>query len=233
MNLPSVIILFGPPGAGKGTQAEILAEKFGFFHFETSKIIEEVLRTHGDDERISVGGEEYSYRDEKQKFSSGTLNAPVVVAFWVKQRISELAKNKKPMVFSGSPRTLYEAEQIFPFLLETFPRETLRVVDIGVPPEVSLERNSARRICSSCRLPHQKKYEGDRCRKCGSVLVRRGALDTPDVIKKRLEEFTARTRPAIEKAGELGFPLSHIDGVGTEEEIAEKISLACGFDPNT
>lgn len=222
-----VIIICGPPGAGKGTQAELLAEKFGLFHFETSKIIEKALQTHSQEEAVEIGGARYTYKEEKRKFSSGELNTPAVVAFWVKEKLKELAAQKQSLVFSGSPRTLYEADQLFPALIELFSKENIYVVELQVAPDVSIDRNTHRRICSVCRLPHTQKYQKDTCKKCGSILVTRGALDTEPVIRKRLTEFSERTKPAVFHAKEYGLPVYIIDGARSEQAVFNDIRKKC------
>src|SRR3989344_5796766 len=155
-----VVIICGPPGAGKGTQAEMLKDKFGFYHFETSRIIEAALNSNPAG-YINIDGQKYFYEEERRKFSSGELNTPAVVSFWVKQKIKELVDENKSLVFSGSPRTLFEADQLFPVLIEFFVKDNICVIELQVIPQISIDRNNSRRICSSCRLPHAKRYKKD------------------------------------------------------------------------
>lgn len=223
-----VVIISGPPGAGKGTQAELLKDKFAFYHFETSRIIEAALDVNPYGE-IEIDGQRYSYQEERRKFSSGELNTTAIVAFWVKEKIKELVQQNKSIVFSGSPRTLFEADQLFPALINFFSKENICVIELLVDPNVSIDRNIHRRICSSCRLPHAKKYKGDLCRKCGSLLVSRGALDTEPVILKRLKEFDVRTKPAVFKAKEYGLNLNIIDGARDELSVFEDICKSCNL----
>ena len=223
----AVVIMFGPPGAGKGTQAELLAEHLGLYHFETSKIIEEALNSHTDQEYIEIDGVKYLYKDERRKFSSGELNSPPIVAFWVKERIRNLAQKGQPTVFSGSPRTTFEADQIYPFLISLFPKEAICVLELTVPSQTSIDRNVARRICSSCRLPHPKNYDKITSRRCGNALMLRGSIDTEPVIIKRLGEFALRTMPAVERTKEYGFAVNVIDGNKDEQSVFKDICVAC------
>jgi len=227
--MPKVVILLGPPGAGKGTQAEILVEEHGFFHFETSKVLEEALRTHDPDASIEVSGKRYRFGDEKKLFDKGKLLTPAVVAHFVEKKIRQLANEGKTVVFSGSPRTIFEAQAYLPIFRELFGQEFLCVVHLVLPPEASIHRNSHRRICSQCRypVPYFTETEGwTRCPKCAGELVRRGVLDTPDVIRVRLQEYAERTLPIVEYFKEERLLVHEVDGDASIETVAHRIAQA-------
>ena len=76
-----IIILFGPPGAGKGTQAELLSDKLGYYHFESSKIIEATFKNESKDKVFTIEGTDYKVGDEIKKWESGNLNSPPFVVF--------------------------------------------------------------------------------------------------------------------------------------------------------
>lgn len=221
-----VVILLGPPGAGKGTQADILAERGGFYHFETAKIIEEQIASHEPDETVSVDGKEYRYGDEEELFRSGKLNTPELVAFWVAQKIRELAKDGRKLVFSSSPRTLLEAQTLLPILVDLYGRDAIRGVWITLPAEHSIFRNTNRRICKNCRapLPFFPETEGlTACPKCGGALMKRGSLDTPEVIRVRLQEYEERTVPIVEYLRDRGIVVNGVDGLGGIAEVAQRV----------
>lgn len=229
--MPKVIIMLGPVGAGKGTQADILAERHGFYHFETSKVIEEQLNAHSDQETIEVDGKTYTYGHERELFNTGILNTPEVVTFWNKEKIRSLAKQGKTIVFSGSPRTMFEAEELIPLLEELYGKDSLRLLVIQVPEEESIFRNSHRRICKQCRTPVPYTEETknlESCPKCGGELVTRGDLDTPEVIKVRLKEYAERTKPIITYARQRSISVAEVDGIGSIEDVAERIEKALG-----
>jgi adenylate kinase family enzyme len=89
-----VIILMGPPGAGKGTQAELLAEKLNLFHLETSKILEEKFKEKTKGE-ILIEGEKYSFSNEKKLWEAGKLCSPPFVTYLLIEKIKELKKAGK------------------------------------------------------------------------------------------------------------------------------------------
>ena len=106
-----IIIIIGPPGSGKGTQATLLADKLGLYYFETSKIIEERIMSAKKGEYVLVEGKKYYLLDEKKIWETGDLCSPPLVTFWVMEKIKELAERGEGIVFAGSPRTLYEAKK--------------------------------------------------------------------------------------------------------------------------
>ena len=89
--LKQVIFLFGQPGAGKGTQAELLSEKTGYYHFESSKVIEHCLKTEKKDKVFNIEGHDYVVADEIRKWETGELNSPPFVVFLMLEKIKELS----------------------------------------------------------------------------------------------------------------------------------------------
>lgn len=227
--MPKVVILLGPPGAGKGTQADILAQQAGFFHFETSKILEEELRAHDPHETIEIAGKVYRYGDERKHFDRGVLLTPALVAYLVEKKIRELAHEGKRIVFSGSPRTLFETEAYLPLFSSLFGKEAVRIVLLIIPEDISIYRNSHRRICSQCRYPVQYFPETEswtRCPKCGGELIQRGSLDTPEVIRVRLGEYKERTLPIVAFLRKNGISVRELDGNASIETVAHRIADA-------
>ena len=113
---PQVVILLGPPGAGKGTQAELLSEKLNLTYIETSKIGEEKIRNAKKDEYLQVDGKKYFFAEEKRLWESGKLWDPPFVTALMKEEFQRLHGEGKSLLLAGSPRTLYEAQNEIPSL---------------------------------------------------------------------------------------------------------------------
>ncbi|MCX6721302.1 MAG: nucleoside monophosphate kinase, partial [Candidatus Staskawiczbacteria bacterium] len=184
-----VIMLFGQPGAGKGTQAEILADKTGYYHFESSKIIEFHIKNDEPGKTYEIDGQTYKIEDERQKWESGLLNSPPLVVYWMVEKIKELAEEGKSIIFSGSPRTVYEAEREIPLFIELYGLENIRFIMLEISAQTTVFRNSHRRICELIRHSILFSPETEKLTLCpldGSQLVKRKGLDDPETIKKRI-----------------------------------------------
>lgn len=214
-----VIILFGPPGAGKGTQAELLAEKFSLYYFETSKILEREFRNPSE-KIVEIEGEKFDVLNEKKLWEGGKLCSPAFVSYLVEKNIRELAEQGESLVLAGSPRTTYEGEKVVPLLKELYGRENIKVFLIDISPKETIFRNSHRRICELMRHPVLYNKETEKLTICpldGSKLVRREGLDDPETIKVRLEEYKKRTFPIVEIFEKEGIEVIKING---EQSVA-------------
>ena len=113
---PLVIILFGPPGSGKGTQASLLAEKLNLYYLETSKILEEKFQEARKGEYIKIKEKKYGISQEKKLWETGILCSPPLVTYLIKNKIKELFRLGKNLILVGSPRTLHEGKEVIPLL---------------------------------------------------------------------------------------------------------------------
>ena len=138
------VIIFGLPGAGKGTQAQLLSDKFGFYNFETSKIIGNKIAEAKQEDFVEVDGEKYFYKKEKEIADGGKLWDPPFVVYLTKKKIEELAGDNQGIVFSASPRTVYEVEHMMPLLEKLYGKENIRIILIEINPETTIFRNSNR-----------------------------------------------------------------------------------------
>lgn len=216
-NKKQVIILIGPPGSGKGTQADMLAEKFGLFHLESSKVIEEKLGKAEPDDWI--------LQKEKHLWESGQLNTPDMVRQWIQEKIKELAENGEGIVFSGSPRTIFEAEGEIPLLEKLYGKNNIKIFSIELSEQESVKRNSRRRICIGSRHPIPNFPEFDNITKCpkdGSEIVTR-ILDNPETIKIRYKEYINRTLPVVDTLENKGYRVTKIKGDQPIEKVHNDI----------
>lgn len=211
------ILLFGPPGSGKGTQANLLAEKLGVYHFDTGRYLEHYVYNSAE--------ETEEVKEAKRAFETGQLISPEFVLKVLSEKIIELHSYGASLVFSGSPRTMFEAEQIIPQLIELYGKENLYAFVIKVPEEVSIKRNSNRLMCSACGAPLLLDYyNGDpkNCPLCGGELYKR-SLDKAEVIVERLKTYHERTEPILNFVKEIGLGLVEVDGTPAPYKVFKTI----------
>jgi adenylate kinase len=221
-----VVILFGPPGAGKGTQADLLSDKTGYHHFESSKVIEACFKNENPEKVFEIDGQTYKVGDEMKRWETGLLNSPPFVVFLMAEKIKELAKEEKSIIFSGSPRTVYEAEKEIPLLLELYGLENIKFILLDINAETTIFRNSHRKICELMRHTILFTPETEPLTKCpldGSDLVKRKGLDDVETIKKRLEVFKAETYPVAETIEKYGLVLNKVNGEQTVADVHKDV----------
>lgn len=227
-NKKQVVIIMGPPGSGKGTQAHLLERKFDFFHLETSEIIEKKLRNIKKGDFVKIGKKKYFLFEEKKKREKGELMSPPLVTFWVKEKIKELFKEGKSIVTSGSPRTLYEGEKLLPLLKKLYGKENIKVIFIKLSLKESIWRNSHRRTCELLRHPILYTKETKNLKHCpidGSKLLRRKD-DTPETIKIRWREYEERTLPLLGLFKKEKIKIKKVNGEQTVVKLHQDILKA-------
>lgn len=203
-----VIMLYGPPGSGKGTQANFVAAKLNLLHFDTGRFLESVVHDpNRQKEKIIMR--------ERKLFDNGMLMTPSFVTREVEKQARRIWRNDSGLVFSGSPRTLYEAEHLVPFLENLYGRKNIFVFVLGIPPKLSIERNSHRLICSECKTALLTSYfpiaHPKYCPICAGPFYKR-TLDKPGVIKIRLKEYALRTEPIFVFMKKRGYTVHMLDG---------------------
>lgn len=225
--MKQVVIIFGPPGAGKGVQSELLAEKLSYYHLESSKVLENCFKKESPDKTFQIEGNNYKVSDEKKLWETGILNSPPFVVELMKQRIEEIFKeDQESLVLSGSPRTLYESEKLIPVLENLYGRENIKVIFLEISAETTLHRNSNRKICELMRhsiLFNQETENLTICPLDGSKLVKRKGLDDAETIKVRLKEYSERTAPIIDFYKKEGIVVNKIDGEKTIAEVHAEV----------
>lgn len=227
ISMKKAFILYSQPGGGKGTQAELLSRKFDVIHFDTGHYLEGVLHAPG-------AGEDPKLAAEQVLWDTGKLNTPEWVLSIVSERVTQLAQSGFGVVFSGSPRTLYEAfgDATHPGLVQVleklYGRENVVVIHLKVPDSASYERNGSRLICKECGLPVLGMVKVPHCAFCGGEFYRR-KLDTLETIKVRLDEYHNRTSPIFDALNEKKYSIVEIDGTKlpfeVHEEIIQKLKL--------
>jgi len=221
-----VIILLGPPGSGKGTQAELLSEKLNLYYLETSKIIESHVMDARKGEYVLVGQKKYPLVKERELWKSGILCTPTVVSFWVKKKIKELFTEGRGIVMAGSPRTLPEGKDQIPFLKRACGANSIKVILLELSPEQTFFRNTHRRICELMRHPVLYTKQTAKLKNCpldGSKLVRRKGLDDPETINTRLKEYKERTYPLVQYFKKQGLKVIKVKGEQSVVDVFKDI----------
>jgi adenylate kinase len=200
------IILLGPPGAGKGTQAQLITERFNLAHISTGEMLRAAIRN-----RTETGLKAETYMDQ------GQLVPDEVVIALVRERVQE-PDCKNGYILDGFPRTVQQAKA-----LETI-ADIDAVIDINLPDDFLVERLSGRRVCPVCdRSYHVELLDGaTTCPDDGATLVQRED-DQPKTIKSRLKVYYQKTAPLIAfyKAKSL---LHAVDGTQYYKDLGEIIA---------
>lgn len=219
-----VVILIGPPGAGKGTQGTLLAEKLNLYYFETSKILEKSFKEHNEGDFVEIEGEKYYFAKEVELWKKGFLCSPPFAGYLVQEKIRNLYEKGENLLLAGSPRTLFEGQQVMPFLLDLYGKENIKIILLDISPEQTMFRNSNRRLCELMRHPVLYNNETKGLRFCpldGSVFVKRHNLDDPEIIKTRLKEYEERTVPLLQYFEKAGMTIRKINGAGSVSQVFE------------
>ena len=207
------VAIYGPPGSGKGTQADLLSKQLNLIHFDAGAYIDEVV--HDPKNR----GNKMIQR-QRRAFDSGALCDPLWVARLAVKRVRELAEAGYGIVLSGSMRKVMETfgnnkqAGLLEALEKGYGRKNLFFFLIKVQPQTSLKRNSARLVCAICGKPVLTQYMSGRpkgCPVCGGPLRKR-TLDDPDVIKERLAVYKRDTNPIFKLLRKRGYKLRAING---------------------
>ena len=201
------LILLGAPGAGKGTQAEILCERLNIPTISTGNMIREAMKSGTE---MGLKAKEYA--------ENGKLVPDEVVIGIVDERL-RMDDCKNGFILDGFPRTIPQAEA-----LDRMGIIIDRVVDINVPDEVITRRVSGRRACLDCgstyHIDTKKPNVEGICDRCGSTLVQRKD-DLPETVQERLHVYHAQTEPLRDYYAAAG-KLLVVDGQQGIQEIAEQ-----------
>jgi adenylate kinase len=212
------LLLFGPPGAGKGTQAKFLIDLLGVPQISTG----DMMRA----ERKS--GSELGQKFDEY-MSAGKLVPDSLVLDLIEKRLTE-DNAKNGAIFDGYPRTVAQAEAL-DRLLGKLGRRIDRVVSLDVPLEAIVDRVTGRRVCLDCGQTYHVRYtpppENGECVSCGGARIVQRSDDTEEVVRKRYEEYKAKTEPVLAHYEAKGV-VKAVQGVGSLEEITERIRKAIG-----
>lgn len=206
------LILLGPPGAGKGTQAELLIEKFNIPHISTGDMFRAAIK-----EGTSLGVE------AKKIMDSGQLVPDEIVIGIVKERLLK-DDCQKGFLLDGFPRTVPQADALGNFLSENG-RKISAVINIEVDFGILLKRITGRRVCRNCAAVYHVETKPSQtpgvCDHCGGEVYLR-ADDSPETVSKRLSVYQSQTEPLIKYYDQEGLLLT-FDGQEAIPVLFEKI----------
>lgn len=207
--MSKTIIFLGPPGAGKGTQSQLLKERDGFVQISTGDILREAVKS-----QTPLGIEAKKFMDE------GKLVPDELIINLIAEKLEEL--ENKNIIFDGFPRTVKQAEALKELLIKKG-RKIDAVVLFLIPDEEVVKRLAGRRVCPNCGAVYHILYNPPKndnvCDKCGTPLIQRDD-DKEEVIKRRLEVYHQQTAPLIDYYKDS---IVKVDATANPEEVYKTI----------
>lgn len=214
MTSPAVLILLGPPGAGKGTQARMLEEKFGLVQLSTGDLL-----------RAAVAAGTEAGKAAKAVMEAGDLVSDGIVIAILRDRLAE-PDCAKGVILDGFPRTTVQA-QALDGLLETTGQKINAAISLEVEDAEMVTRISGRYTCGSCGEGYHDTFKqpavAGTCDKCGGTDMKRRADDNAETVASRLEAYHAQTAPLIAYYQGKGA-LKTINAMGEIDEIAQGLN---------
>ncbi|MFD2173823.1 adenylate kinase [Rhodobacter lacus] len=210
---PAVLILLGPPGAGKGTQARMLEERFGLIQLSTGDLL-----------RAAVAAGSAAGRAAKAVMEAGGLVSDEIVLAILKDRMAA-PDVKAGVILDGFPRTAGQASALDALLAEAGQRVTA-AISLEVDDLAMIARVAGRYTCADCGEGYHDAFKlpetSGTCDKCGGTAFKRRADDTADTARARLEAYHAQTAPLIAHYRALGV-LETVDAMASIDAVASDL----------
>jgi len=209
-----IIVLLGPPGAGKGTQADKLASRLGIPKIATGDVLRSAVR-----DGTRRGLEAKSYMDR------GDL-VPDSVILGILQEVMTSPATKKGAILDGAVRTVPQAEGLGVMLAE-IGKKIDKVLLFDVDDDELVKRLSTRTVCEGCQTPYMGREPGSDCEKCGGKLVRRKD-DEPEAVRNRLAVYRRQTEPVIDWYRDHDMKVLEIDADAPVDKVTARAVKALG-----
>jgi adenylate kinase len=201
-----IIVLFGKPGAGKGTQAPLLSAALNLPTLATGDTLRSAIR-HG----TPLGLEAKSFMDR------GDLVPDTVILKIAAEELSKPAY-ANGVILDGVVRTVPQAEGLTKMLKDLGDKQVDAVLAFDIDSEDIVQRLSGRVVCEKCQTPYTGRAAGDVCEKCGGTLVRRKD-DDPKAVRTRLAVYDEQTAPVLDWYQRAGNKVVIVNAVGSVEEV--------------
>jgi adenylate kinase len=210
------LLLFGPPGVGKGTQAARLSKVFGIPHVATGDMLRAAIASY-----TPLGQRAKGFIDK------GQLVPDELVLELLGERLQQ-PDTARGFLLDGFPRTVPQAE-VLGKMLTGYGKSIDRVIVLSAPEEELVKRISGRRTCESCQASYHVTAKPPRvpgvCDRCGGALKQRSD-DSEEIIRNRLREFAAKTKPVVDYFAANKWPVRMIDADGNMDQIFGRIYAA-------
>lgn len=215
---PAVLILLGPPGAGKGTQARKLEQKFGLVQLSTGDLL-----------RAAVAAGTEAGKAAKAVMEAGDLVSDDIVIAILRDRIAE-PDCTRGVILDGFPRTTFQAEALDKLLAENG-QKVNAAISLEVEDAEMVTRIAGRYTCAMCGEGYHDQYKQPKvdgvCDKCGSTEFSRRADDNAETVASRLEAYHEQTAPLIDYYMDRGV-LRKLDAMGQIDQIARGLESIVG-----
>lgn len=208
------LLLFGKPGAGKGTQAPRLAEALGVPTLATGDVLRNAIR-----EGTARG------KKAKEFMDRGDLVPDDVILGIVGETLSR-PEYAKGVILDGVVRTVPQAEGL-ERVLEALKRKLDAVLYFDIDNDEIVERLSGRTVCEKCQTPYTGRKPGETCEKCGGKLVRRKD-DEPEAVRNRMSVYEAQTAPVFDWYKRNGTRVAQVNAVGSVADVSKRALKALG-----
>ena len=206
------IILFGPPGAGKGTQAQFIVKKYNYFHLSTGNLLREEIEL-----KTPIG------KKIDKLIANGKFASDEIVNLLLKKSVTNL-KFRDRIIFDGYPRNVDQAVNL-DLILKEFNQTTGHIIFLNVTRDIVEKRIMGRLTCDKCQMTMNEYFNKDQINlhPCGKEHLKKRKDDNLDVIVKRYDAYMTNTQPVLDFY-KKNANFIEIDGAAEIEQITNKIS---------